>query len=160
MKRNDSNGPFTFHRNIFSSEIATEKLKTKNCRQKLQDKFDDTDCSASEKSDRSVLSVLSLNDPRRVFRSGAEKIQRTISNVRTSFGTFSQKFRTSTKRRQLLEEGPPTPTCVTPQTKSKQILGRTPTKLYSPFGIESPMHIQNMIENKENIPKNSRTKKV
>lgn len=28
----------------------------------------------------------------------------------------------------------------TPQTRSRQLLGRTPTKLYSPFGIESPRH--------------------
>lgn len=161
MKRSDNCGPFNFHRNIFNSEINTEKLKTRNCRQKLQDKFDnDDDCPTSEKNDRSVLSVLSLNDPRRVFRSGAEKIQRTISNMRTSIGTFSQKFRTVTKRRQLLEEGPSTPTCMTPQTRSKQILGRTPTKLYSPFGIESPAHFQDVIENKENIPKGSKIKKL
>lgn len=156
MKRNES-GPFQFHKNIFNTE--TEQKSTKNCRQKLENKFED-DCSTSERSDRSVLSVLSLNDPRRVFRNGAEKLQRTFSSVRTTFGTFSQKFRISTKRRQLLEEGPSTP-CVTPQTRSKQILGRTPTKLYSPFGIESPSHINNFNDsNKENIPKTSRMKKM
>lgn len=155
MKRSDNTGPFTFHRNIFNNENNQSK-PVKNCRQKLQDRFDDTnDCSTSERSDRSVLSVLSLNDPRRVFRNGAEKIQRTFSSVRTSIGTFSQKFRISTKRRQLLEEGPSSP-CVTPQTRSKQILGRTPTKLYSPFGIETPVRE----ENKENVPKTSRIKKM
>lgn len=159
MKRSDNNGPFNFHKNIFNTENATEKVNKKNCRLKLQDKFEEDNISTSEKSDRSVLSVLSINDPRRVFRSGAEKIQRTISNVRTSIGTFSQKFRAVTKRRQLLEEGPSTP-CMTPQTRSKEILGRTPTKLYSPFGIESPLHIQNVIENKENIPNGSKIKKM
>lgn len=163
MKRNDNGVPFTFHRNIFnSSESNTDRIKNKNCRQKLQNRFDnDVDCSASEiseKSDRSVLSVLSLNDPRRVFRSSAEKISRTFSSVRTTIGSFSQKFRPSTRRRQILEEGPSTP-CVTPQTHSKQILGRTPTKLYSPFGIESPRCIPNKKDNKENIPKIKNLKK-
>lgn len=31
-----------------------------------------------------------------------------------------------------------TPAGATPHTFSKAVLGRTPTKLYSPFGIESP----------------------
>lgn len=43
-----------------------------------------------------------------------------------------------TRRRQILEESCMTPNCATPQTYSKRILGRTPTKLYSPFSIDSP----------------------
>lgn len=35
----------------------------------------------------------------------------------------------------------------TPQTRSRQLLGRTPTKLYSPFGIESPRHAWNKENN-------------
>lgn len=31
-----------------------------------------------------------------------------------------------------------TPNALTPHTFSKHVLGRTPTKLYSPFGIDSP----------------------
>lgn len=161
MKRNDSSIQFTFHKNIFnSSDTSSDKNKSKTCRQKLQNRFDNDDCSSSQisqKSERSVLSVLSINDPRRAFRNGAEKISRTFSNVRTSIGTFSQKFRPSTKRRQLLEEGPSTP-CVTPHTHSKQILGRTPTKLYSPFGIESPKYYSSKNDNKENIPNLSKNK--
>lgn len=56
----------------------------------------------------------------------------------------------STKRRQILQEGPMTPNCETPQTFSRKVLGRTPTKLYSPFSIESPYHSTTV--NKENMP--------
>lgn len=53
-----------------------------------------------------------------------------------------QKFKSSTRRRQRLEEQQSPSACnmQTPQTRSRQLLGRTPTKLYSPFGIESPRH--------------------
>lgn len=59
-----------------------------------------------------------------------------------------QMFKISTKRRQILEEGPMTP-C--PNTLSKTVLGRTPTKLYSPFGIESPYNKPTTCD-KENVP--------
>lgn len=54
-----------------------------------------------------------------------------------------QRFKTNTRRRQILQESPshyvrtPTPRS---RSKSRELLGRTPTKLYSPFGIESPQH--------------------
>ncbi|RZC39550.1 uncharacterized protein BDFB_001501 [Asbolus verrucosus] len=110
------------------------------CRRRLQNKFEECDKEYETKTaDKSVLSVLSLNDnTRRVLRNGAERLTKTFNNVRTTIGTITQKFRVSTKRRQILEEGPMTPNCATPHTFSKQILGRTPTKLYSPFGIETP----------------------
>lgn len=44
----------------------------------------------------------------------------------------------TTKRRQILEEGPVTPNCATPHTYSRAVLGRTPTQMYSPFGIDTP----------------------
>ncbi|XP_067015025.1 uncharacterized protein [Anabrus simplex] len=76
-------------------------------------------------------------DASRVLRSGANTLSRTFSSVQTTFGTLSQKFRRSTKRRHRLKnESPSSP--VTPQSRSRHILGRTPTKLYSPFGIETP----------------------
>ncbi|XP_015176281.1 PREDICTED: uncharacterized protein LOC107066298 isoform X2 [Polistes dominula] len=79
-------------------------------------------------------------DSRRALRNGAERLSKTISTVRTTFGTISQKFRSSTRRRQRLEEqqSPGNYKTQTPQSRSRQLLGRTPTKLYSPFGIESP----------------------
>ncbi|KAK9751298.1 hypothetical protein QE152_g5181 [Popillia japonica] len=86
--------------------------------------------------------------PAAAFRNGAEKISKTISNVRISLGNFSQRFKSSTRRRQILEEGPMTPNCSTPQART--ILGRTPTKLYSPFGIETPN--LNNESDKENAP--------
>lgn len=63
-------------------------------------------------------------------------------------------FKISTKRRQILEEGPMTPNaCPTPNTFSKTVLGRTPTRLYSPFGIESPYNKPTTYD-KENVAPN------
>lgn len=51
--------------------------------------------------------------------------------ISISFGVDFQKFRRSTRRRYRM--GPGTP--LTEGTPTRKILGRTPTKLYSPFGI-------------------------
>ncbi|KAJ8982220.1 hypothetical protein NQ317_013522 [Molorchus minor] len=145
-----------------SSGSSTRSTGMQNCRRKLQDKFEEadrkieypTEPKAQEVSrpDRSVLSVLTINDnTRRALRNGAERLTRTFNTVRTSIGTFSQRFKISTKRRQILQEGPMTPNCATPHTFTKQILGRTPTKMYSPFGIESPYR-ETTTYNKENMP--------
>lgn len=64
---------------------------------------------------------------------------------------YVQKFKSSTRRRQRLEEQQSPSNMQTPQTRSRQLLGRTPTKLYSPFGIESPRHAWNK-ENEVSTP--------
>lgn len=148
---------FSFKRNVpatSSTVSATSKCsETSNCRRKLQYKCDDQDEEKTE--ERGVLSVLNLNniDTRKVLRTGAEKLTKTFNSVRTSIGTFSQKFKISTKRRQILEEGPmtPNPHLQTPHTAARQVLGRTPTKLYSPFGIDSPY--QPTTYSTDNLPK-------
>ncbi|GJQ83462.1 Gos28 [Trypoxylus dichotomus] len=150
MRPDNKSESFTFHKSVFSSNSnGHSRLQ---CRIKLQERFEkDGDANSNgggSKNDRSVLSVLSLNDTRKAFRNGAEKISKTISNVRISLGNFSQRFKSSTRRRQILEEGPMTPNCSTPQART--ILGRTPTKLYSPFGIESPNLLNE--SDKENAP--------
>lgn len=53
----------------------------------------------------------------------------------TNFILF-QKLRPTTRRRFKLDESPLTPN--TPRTRSKCLLGRTPTKMYSPFAIDTP----------------------
>ncbi|KAK5638524.1 hypothetical protein RI129_012819 [Pyrocoelia pectoralis] len=125
--------------NIMKVSKSTNKNenKTRNCRTRLQDRFDESD--NHEKSNRSILTIMTLEDTRRILRTGAEKLCKTFNDLRTNIGTFTQRFRTTTKRRQILEEGPVTPGCsTTPYTFSKRLLGRTPTKLYSPFSIDSP----------------------
>ncbi|KAG5878514.1 hypothetical protein JTB14_018898 [Gonioctena quinquepunctata] len=105
--------------------------------------------SSTRSIDKSVLSTLSFNDnTRKVLRNSMERISKTYNTFRTAIGTITQRFKVSTKRRQILEEGPMTPNCATPY--SRQILGRTPTKMYSPFNIESPYHPTTY--DKENIP--------
>lgn len=59
----------------------------------------------------------------------------------------------STKRRQILKEGPMTPNC---EETPRKILGRTPTKMYSPFGIESPYN--STTYEKENVDPSTRGK--
>ncbi|XP_071057259.1 uncharacterized protein [Onthophagus taurus] len=145
MRPDNKSESFTFHKNVFSSN-GHSKL---NCRKKLQDKFEKDPEMGSKSGDKSVLSVLTLNDTRKVLRTSAEKISKTFSNVRISIGNFSQRFKSSTRRRQILEEGPMTPNCSTPRVRS--ILGRTPTKLYSPFGIETPKTGDVNLGDKENV---------
>lgn len=94
--RPDKSESFTFHKAVFSSNSGNGHSRL-NCRVKLQDKFDTASKDSvnkeplgTNKNDRSVLSVLSLNDTRKAFRNGAEKISKTFSNVRISLGNFSQ----------------------------------------------------------------------
>ncbi|KAK9884340.1 hypothetical protein WA026_005290 [Henosepilachna vigintioctopunctata] len=144
----------SFQRNVIttSSSSSTHSKTSETCRRKLNYKNKENSNTESEDSraEKSVLSVISLNDTRRFLRSGAERLGKTLNNVRTTIGSFTQIFKISTKRRQILEEGPMTPECATPHTMSKQVLGRTPTKLYSPFSFESPY--QPTTYDKENIP--------
>ncbi|CAG9772716.1 unnamed protein product [Ceutorhynchus assimilis] len=138
---------FRFQRNTSrnSSGSSTRSEGQEHCRKRLKDKFDECEKEnpnnyedSKNTNDRTVLSVLNLNDTRRYIRNGAERISKTFNTVRVTFGTLSQRFKSATRRRQILQEGPMTPNGQTPYTKSRQMLGRTPTKMYSPFGIESP----------------------
>lgn len=153
MRPDSRSVSFTFHREVLSVKNSPEIPKiSKNFRRRLQDRFEreksNDPCKEKaqkekEPGERSWNNLTLGNvsaDSRRALRSGAEKLSRTLSSVRTTFGTISQKFRSSTRRRQRLEEQQSPSVCKnqTPQTRSRQILGRTPTKLYSPFGIESP----------------------
>ncbi|XP_020294688.1 uncharacterized protein LOC109860181 [Pseudomyrmex gracilis] len=156
MRPDSRSVSFTFHREVLAMRNSPEVVRrSRNLRQRLQDRFDkdrgagdnakEKPLKTKESVDR-VWNNISLGnvsaDSRRALRSGAEKLSKTISSVRTTFGTISQKFKSSTRRRQRLEEQQSPSACnmQTPQTRSRQLLGRTPTKLYSPFGIESPRH--------------------
>ncbi|XP_057656412.1 uncharacterized protein LOC130893966 [Diorhabda carinulata] len=138
---------FSFHSGESVNRCSIRSTGMQNCRRKLEDNFND---KTGIQENRSVLGVLSLNDnARKTLRNGAERITKTLNIFRTSLGTFTQRFKISTKRRQILEEGPMTPNCTnTPYVK--QVLGRTPTKMYSPFGIDSPYNATTY--NKENLP--------
>ncbi|XP_046460535.1 uncharacterized protein LOC124207221 [Daphnia pulex] len=96
---------------------------------------------------RGVLSSISnLNvanvpkETRKLIQAGAEKVNQTFNDVRNTFGTWSQKLKNNPARRRqrLVNSSPYTPGRGKDTPRSKQLLGRTPTKLYSPFGIETP----------------------
>ncbi|CAG9862327.1 unnamed protein product [Phyllotreta striolata] len=141
---------FTFRRGV-AENTSARSAAMQNCRRKLEDNFDENQRNRSYNSDRSVLSVLSFNDnARKTLRNGAERLTKTFNTFRTSIGTFTQKFKISTKRRQILEEGPMTPNVAGNTPYSRQLLGRTPTKMYSPFGIDSPYNATTY--NLENMP--------
>lgn len=150
MRPDSRSVSFTFHREVLGVKNSPELTRNpRNLRQRLQDRFDKEKPECKEKSSKEERGWNNISlgnvsaDSRRALRNGAEKLSRTISSVRTTFGTISQKFRSSTRRRQRLEEQQSpnsTSKTQTPQTRSRQLLGRTPTKLYSPFGIESPRH--------------------
>ncbi|KAL6261304.1 hypothetical protein P5V15_008825 [Pogonomyrmex californicus] len=167
MRPDSRSVSFTFHREVVNSRNSPEIVRrTRNLRQRLQDRFEKdrgstSDDNGKEKTSKAKESTerawnnISLGnvsaDSRRALRNGAEKLSRTISSVRITFGTISQKFKSSTRRRQRLEEQQSPSNMQTPQTRSRQLLGRTPTKLYSPFGIESPRHAWNK-ENEISTP--------
>jgi hypothetical protein len=99
-KRSES---FTFHTSELDIGTQNDPGKPRVTRQRLQDRFDN-ECSYSLKSTKEGvktlqkrwtnlnLSSLSLPPihPRRALRSGADKLSRTLNNVRTTFGTLSQ----------------------------------------------------------------------
>lgn len=168
---------FTFHKNPNEGGVerkpsgkaeatsgSSRNILQSSTRQRLQDRFDqecpyslsrDQNQSSQNRSSRSNprnwsdfnISLPSVQ-PRRMLRSGADKISKTFATVRNSFDTLSQRFRTSTRRRYRLENE--SPQTVTPRTRTRCMLGRTPTKLYSPFGIETPQSESNSVSNKEN----------
>lgn len=126
--------------NMPPSELrVNHRQNDPTCQRHFQNNFEECDKSETKPADRSVLSILSLNEnTRRIFRNSAERLTRTLNTGRTTFGTITQKFRVSTRRRQILEEGPMIPNCAISYTASKLVLGKTPTKLYNLFGIETP----------------------
>lgn len=86
---------FTFRRTSLanSSGSSTRSSGNQNCRKNLRAKFEqvENENKPEQTSDKSILSVLSLNDnTRRVLKNSAEKISKTINSVRTTFGTISQ----------------------------------------------------------------------
>ncbi|KAH1000171.1 hypothetical protein HUJ04_000094 [Dendroctonus ponderosae] len=87
-------------------------------RKRLQDQFDQ--CEDAQKPHGAEPASRCLRQLVRSFRS----MRITVTDLR-------QRLKGATRRRQVLEEGPATPT-------PRLLLGRTPTKLYSPFGIDSP----------------------
>nr|XP_021208386.1 uncharacterized protein LOC101742718 isoform X2 [Bombyx mori] len=88
---------------------------------------------------KNIFKNASFVNSRRALQSGADKITRTFRSVRNTFGNLSQHLRFGGRRRhRLAEAGSPCRTPSTPVMKKKQLLGRSPTKLYSPFGIETP----------------------
>ncbi|XP_008479123.1 uncharacterized protein LOC103515958 isoform X1 [Diaphorina citri] len=129
-------------------------------RRKLQDKFDD-ECPYSLSStiqsntsqiskrksnsnnswfNSTLLSNISMNQFHqsrgKLVSNSKTKFTKSMTNLQTTLGSWKQKLRSSTRRRYQLTESPSpcTPSPITP----KRILGRTPTKLYSPFNIETP----------------------
>ena len=87
MRPDNKSESFKFHKNVFTSHSSS---RFQNCRLKLQDRFEQKKDNSSGKNDRSVLSVLSLNDTRKAIRNSADKLSRKLSNVRITLGNFSQ----------------------------------------------------------------------
>lgn len=103
MRPDSRSVSFTFHREVLSDKNSPQSSRSRrNLRQRLQDKFDkDKDSKVNSKNKITIdktndkgWSNLSLGnvsaDSRRALRSGAEKLSKTISSVRTTFGTISQ----------------------------------------------------------------------
>ena len=103
---------FVFHRDILNDGNSLNASKgRKSLRRRLQDRFEDDDstadsslgketkdsekkdCSGNSGSRRSWHNLSFGNvttDSRKALQSGAEKISKTISNVKVTFGNISQ----------------------------------------------------------------------
>lgn len=101
MRPDSRSVSFTFHKDVNSIKTSPQAMRScKNFKQRLQDRFE------KEKSNQSLKTKLPKDsnergwnnlsfgsvsaDSRRVLRSGAERISKTISSVRTTFGSISQ----------------------------------------------------------------------
>ncbi|XP_068217454.1 uncharacterized protein [Palaemon carinicauda] len=71
----------------------------------------------------------------KLFQESGKKMNRAIQGVRTSLSSFTQLFRSSTRRRYKLDGGTPTRT---PRRTPSRPQRQTPGKLYSPFDISTP----------------------
>lgn len=94
MQPSKSNS-FTYRSNSSSTYTnnSTRSNRTQNCRKNLQDTFDDSagvNSSRINMNERSILSVLSLNDTRKVLCNSAERITKTFNTVRTTLGSMTQ----------------------------------------------------------------------
>jgi hypothetical protein len=92
---------FVFHRDTFHARSNLEDGRNqKNFRRRLQDKFDkehvdgfkhkSRDKDVSDKSWHNLSFGQVSTDSKKVLRNGADKISKTISSVRTTFGSISQ----------------------------------------------------------------------
>ena len=103
MRSDERSQSFTFHKSEMSLKSENRAEEDRITRQSLQDRFDNEcpysfksakqDVKSSEKRWANLnLSSVSLPPihPRRVLRSGADKLSQTLNNVRTTFGTLSQ----------------------------------------------------------------------
>ncbi|CAB3366607.1 Hypothetical predicted protein [Cloeon dipterum] len=85
---------------------------------------------------RLKIPTVRTSPTRRAFRSGADKLTKTFQQMKISVDNLHQRLKGRTARRHTRLENVDTP-FATPQTRSKKLLGRTPTKLYSPFDIDT-----------------------
>ncbi|VVC39732.1 Hypothetical protein CINCED_3A004996 [Cinara cedri] len=94
------------------------------------------------------VAVNTVAKKRDTFRRGMSSVCRSMNKLRTGFKAATQKLRPATRRRFKLDESPMTPN--TPKTRSKCLLGRTPTKMYSPFAIDTPPSLRRRFANRRN----------
>lgn len=100
MRPDSRSVSFTFHREVLNVKNSPEI--TKKLRRRLQDRFEKEkpgdSCKEKMSKDKQTgdrswnnLSLGNMSaDSRRALRNGAEKLSKTISSVRTTFGTISQ----------------------------------------------------------------------
>lgn len=127
----------------------TECIVESDIQRQIRDRFDD-ECpySLARKSVRNSPRVRNCNSQvwqvavntvakkRDTLKRSVSSVFRSMNKLRTGFKVAAQKLRPTTRRRFKLDESPLTPN--TPRTRSKCLLGRTPTKMYSPFAIDTP----------------------
>ncbi|XP_050521035.1 uncharacterized protein LOC126894230 [Daktulosphaira vitifoliae] len=123
----------------------TESIVEADIQRQMRDRFDE-ECpySLSRRSPKSrncnsqvwQVAVNTVTKKSDALKHSMNSVFRSMNKLRTGFKMATQKLRPTTRRRFKLDESPLTPN--TPKTRSKCLLGRTPTKMYSPFAIDTP----------------------
>ena len=98
MPPDSRSASFIFHRDNFDeSTTLKDKQSRKNFRQRLQDRFDkepknnkSNDKDSSDKPWHNISLGQVSTDSKRAFKNGADKITKTLTSVKTTFGSFSQ----------------------------------------------------------------------
>ncbi|XP_050428222.1 uncharacterized protein LOC126838117 [Adelges cooleyi] len=123
----------------------TESIVEEDMQRQIRDRFDE-ECPYSlvRRSPKSrncnsqvwQVAVNTVSKKSDALKHSVSSVFRSMNKLRTGFKMATQKLRPTTRRRFKLDESPLTPN--TPKTRSKCLLGRTPTKMYSPFAIDTP----------------------
>lgn len=107
-------------------------MERPTCRRNLSMKFESLSDPVREKSSKL------MNTSRNILKNQKKFIRDSFSSLKTNLIVLTQKFRNCKRGERFENENCWTTPNSSDMSYVKDILGRTPTQLYSPFRIETP----------------------